>query len=100
MPGIMKQAKMKAIMDIISQMEDMELERLMPKSEEMPEIEEVKPEKKGITIVKLQSSKNPEMEMEEEEEDESEDDSEEESSIDPYSALGRLKAKMKMKKGM
>ena len=43
MPGIMKQAKMKAIMDIISQMEDLELERLMPKSEEMPEIEEMKP---------------------------------------------------------
>ena len=88
---------MKAIMDIMSQMEDMELERLMPKSEEMPDIEEMKPEKKGITIVKLQSSKKPEMEMEEDEEDESEDDSEEESSIDPYSALGRIKARMKMK---
>ena len=99
MPGIMKQAKMKAIMDIISQMEDMELERLMPKSEEMPEMEEVKPEKKGITIVKLQSSKTPEIEMEDDSEEEK-DDSEEESSIDPYSALGRLKAKMKMKKGM
>ena len=96
MPGIMKQAKMKAIMDIISQMEDMELERLMPKSEEMPDMEEVKPEKKGITIVKLQSSKNPEMEMEEEDEREEEEDDEE--SIDPYSALGRLKAKIK--KGM
>jgi len=95
MPGIMKESKLKAIMDIISQMEDMELERLMPKSEEMPEMEEVKPEKKGITIVKLQSSKNPEMEMEEEDEGEEEDDEE---SIDPYSALGRLKAKMK--KGM
>lgn len=88
---------MKAIMDIMSQMEDMELERLMPKSEEMSDMEEMKPEKKGITIVKLQSSKKPEMEMEEEEEDESEDDSEE-SSIDPYSALGRIKARMK--KGM
>ena len=95
MPGIMKESKLKAIMDIISQMEDMELERLMPKSEEMPEMEEVKPEKKGITIVKLQSSKNPEMEMEEEDEGEEEDDEE---SIDPYSALGRLKAKIK--KGM
>ena len=93
MPGIMKQAKMKAIMDIISQMEDMELKRLMPK--EMSDMEEVKPEKKGITIVKLQSSKNPEMEMQEEDEGEEEDDEE---SIDPYSALGRLKAKMK--KGM
>jgi len=100
MNDLMKKAKMKAIMDIMSQMEDMELERLMPKPEEMPDMEEMKPEKKGITIVKLQSSKKPEMEMEEDEEDESEDDSEEESSIDPYSALGRLKAKMKMKKGM
>ena len=97
MNDLMKKAKMKAIMDIMSQMEDMELERLMPKSEEMPDIEEMKPEKKGITIVKLQSSKKPEMEMEEDEEDESEDDSEEESSIDPYSALGRIKARMKMK---
>ena len=95
MKELMKKAKMKAIMDIMSQMEDMELERLMPKSEEMPEMEEVKPEKKGITIVKLQSSKNPEMEMKEEDEGEEEDDEE---SIDPYSALGRLKAKMK--KGM
>ena len=97
MNDLMKKAKMKAIMDIMSQMEDMELERLMPKSEEMSDMEEMKPEKKGITIVKLQSSKKPEMEMEEEEEDESEDDSEEESSIDPYSALGRIKARMKMK---
>lgn len=93
----MKKAKMKAIMDIMSQMEDMELERLMPKSEEMPDMEEMEPEKKGITIVKLQSSKKPEMEMEEEEENESED-GEEEDSIDPYSALGRIKARMK--KGM
>ena len=98
MNDLMKKAKMKAIMDIMSEMEDMELERLIPKSEEMPDMEEMKPEKKGITIVKLQSSKKPEMEMEEDEEDESEDDSEEESSIDPYSALGRLKAKLK--KGM
>ena len=93
MPGIMKQAKMKAIMDIISQMEDMELERLMPKSEEMPEMEEIKPQKKGITIVKLESDKKP-TEME----DDEEEDDEEEESIDPYSALGRIKARMK--KGM
>lgn len=97
MNDLMKKAKMKAIMDIMSQMEDMELERLMPKSEEMPDMEEMKPEKKGITIVKLQSSKKPEMEMEEEEEDESENE-EDEDSIDPYSALGRIKARMK--KGM
>jgi hypothetical protein len=94
MPGIMKQAKLKAIMDIISQMEDMELERLMPKSEEMPEMEEVKPEKKGITIVKVQSSKKPEMEMEEENEDEEEGEKEE-NSIDPSSSLARLKQRLK-----
>ena len=92
MPGIMKQAKMKAIMDIISQMEDMELERLMPK--EMSDMEEVKPEKKGITIVKMQASKKPEMEMEEESEDE-EDGEEEENSIDPNSSLARLKQRLK-----
>jgi hypothetical protein len=96
MNDLMKKAKMKAIMDIMSQMEDMELERLMPKSEEMPDMEEMEPEKKGITIVKLQSSKKPEMELKEEEEDESENE-EEEDSIDPYSALGRIKARMKMK---
>ena len=97
MNDLMKKAKMKAIMDIMSQMEDMELERLMPKSEEMSDMEEMKPESKGITIMKIKSSKTPEIEMEDDSEEE-EDDSEEESSIDPYSALGRLKAKMK--KGM
>ena len=97
MNDLMKKAKVKAIMDIMSQMEDMELERLMPKSEEMSDMEEMKPEKKGITIVKLQSSKKPEMEMEEEEEGETEEE-EDEDSIDPYSALGRIKARMK--KGM
>lgn len=99
MNDLIKKAKMKAIMDIMSQMEDMELERLMPKSEEMSDIEEMKPESKGITIMKIKSSKTPEIEMEDDSEEE-EDDSEEENSIDPYSALGRLKAKMKMKKGM
>ena len=92
MNDLIKKAKIKAIMDIMSQMEDMELERLMPKSEEMSDIEEMKPESKGITIMKIKSSKTPEIEMEDESEEE---DSEEESSIDPYSALGRLKAKMK-----
>ena len=92
MPGIMKEAKLKAIMDIISQMEGMELERLMPK--EMSDMEEVKPEKKGITIVKVQASKKPEMEMEEESEDE-EDSEEEENSIDPSSSLARLKQRLK-----
>lgn len=91
----MKSAKLKAIMDIISQMDDMEMNRLMPK-EEM-DMEEIKPEKKGLTIIKLESDKKPIMEMEEDEGEEEEDDEEE---IDPSSVLGRLQAKMKMKKGM
>ncbi len=95
MQGLMKSAKLKAIMDILSQMDDMEMNRLIPK-EEM-DIEEIKPEKKGLTIVKLESDKKPMMEMEEDEGEEEEDDEEE---IDPSSVLGRLQAKMKMKKGM
>lgn len=98
MPGIMKNAKLKAIMDIISQMEDMEMERLMPKEKmDMEYDEEIKPEKKGLTIVKLESDKKPMMEMEEDEGEEEEDDEEE---VDPSSVLGRLQAKMKMKKAM
>jgi hypothetical protein len=97
MPGLMKSAKLKAIMDIISQMDDMEMDRLMPKDKmDMEYNEEIKPEKKGLTIVKLESDKKPMMEMEEEEGEEEDDDEE----IDPYSVLGRLKAKMKMKKSM
>ena len=95
----MKSAKLKAIMDIISQMDDMEMDRLMPKDKmDMEYNEEMKPEKKGLTIVKLESDKKPMMEMEEEEGDEMEEDDDEE--VDPYSVLGRLKAKMKMKKSM
>jgi hypothetical protein len=94
MPGIRKGAKMKAIMDIISQMDDMELSRLMPKDEmgmePMDEEMMMKPEKKGITIMKLESSKKPEIEEDEMEE---EDDSEE--SIDPLSSLARLKERLK-----
>lgn len=98
MPGIMKNAKLKAIMDIISQMEDMEMERLVPKEKmDMEYDEEIKPEKKGLTIVKLESDKKPMMEMEEDESEEEEDDEEE---VDPSSVLGRLQAKMKMKKAM
>ena len=94
----MKSAKLKAIMDIISQMDDMEMDRLMPKDKmDMEYDEEIKPEKKGLTIVKLESDKKPMMEMEEEDDSEEEDDDEE---VDPYSVLGRLKAKMKMKKAM
>jgi hypothetical protein len=97
MPGIMKNAKLKAIMDIISQMEDMEMDRLMPKEKmDMEYDEEIKPEKKGLTIVKLESDKKPMMEMEEEGEEMEEDEEE----VDPSSVLGRLKAKMKMKKAM
>ena len=97
MPGIMKSAKLKAIMDIISQMDDMEMDRLMPKDKmNMEYDEEIKPEKKGLTIVKLESDKKPMMEMEEEDDSEEEDDEE----VDPYSALARLKERIKMKKGM
>lgn len=93
----MKNAKLKAIMDIISQMEDMEMERLMPKEKmDMEYDEEIKPEKKGLTIVKLESDKKPMMEMEEDESEEEEDEEE----VDPSSVLGRLQAKMKMKKAM
>ena len=99
MPGIMKSAKLKAIMDIISQMDDMEMDRLMPKDKmDMEYNEEIKPEKKGLTIVKLESDKKPMMEMEEE--DDSEEMEEDDEEVDPYSVLGRLKAKMKMKKSM
>jgi len=93
----MKNAKLKAIMDIISQMEDMEMDRLMPKEKmDMEYDEEIKPEKKGLTIVKLESDKKPMMEMEEEGEEMEEDEEE----VDPSSVLGRLKAKMKIKKAM
>jgi hypothetical protein len=95
MPGIMKQAKLKAIMDIISQMDDLEMDRMMPKEieeEKMYDMEE-KPVKKGITIMKLQSSKKPEMEMEEDEGEEMEEEDDEE--IDPLSSLARLKERLK-----
>jgi len=94
MPGIMKQAKLKAIMDIISQMDDLEMDRMMPKEigeEKMYDMEE-KPVKKGITIMKLESSKKPKMEMEEEGEEMEEEDDEE---IDPLSSLARLKERLK-----
>ena len=94
MPGIMKQAKLKAIMDIISQMDDLEMDRMIPKEMEekkMYDMEE-KPVKKGITIMKLESSKKPKMEMEEEGEEMEEEDDEE---IDPLSSLARLKERLK-----
>jgi hypothetical protein len=95
MPGIMKQAKLKAIMDIISQMDDLEMDRMMPKEmeqEKMYDMEE-KPVKKGITIMKLESSKKPKMDMEEEEGEDMEEEDEEE--IDPLSSLARLKERLK-----
>ena len=96
MQGIMKQAKLKAIMDIISQMDDLEMDRMMPKEmeeEKMYDMKE-KPVKKGITIMKLESSKKPEMEMEEEEEGE-EMEEEDDEEIDPLSSLARLKERLK-----
>jgi hypothetical protein len=53
---------------------------------------EEKPVKKGITIMKLESSKKPKMEMEEEE---GEDMEEEDEEIDPLSSLARLKERLK-----
>ena len=91
----MKGAKMKAIMDIISQMDDMELSRLMPKDKmdmESMDEEMMKPEKKGITIMKLESSRKPKLEIEEDEDDDMEEDDEE---IDPLSSLARLKERLK-----
>ena len=93
--------------DIISQMDDMELEKLMPKSGE-----DIKPEKKGITIVKVESNKVPmkdhmmEDASEENEppentiKDQAEDVSEgeppkTEEEIDTKSVLGRLRKKLK-----
>jgi len=95
MPGIMKQAKLKAIMDIISQMDDLEMDRMMPKEmeqEKMYDMEE-KPVKKGITIMKLESSKKPKIEIEEEEGEDMEEEDDEE--IDPLSSLARLKERLK-----
>jgi phosphate uptake regulator len=66
----------------------------MPKDEmgmEPMDEEMMKPEKKGITIMKLESSKKPE--MEEEDDDMEEEDDEE--SIDPLSSLARLKERLK-----
>jgi hypothetical protein len=97
MPGIMKQAKLKAIMDIISQMDDLEMDRMMPKEmeqEKMYDMEE-KPVKKGITIMKLESSKKPKMEMEEEGEDMGEEEDDDSEEIDPLSSLARLKERLK-----
>jgi hypothetical protein len=54
---------------------------------------EEKPVKKGITIMKLESSKKPEMEMEEEEGEEMGEEDDEE--IDPLSSLARLKERLK-----
>ena len=104
---IIKNAKLKAIADIISQMDDMELEKLMPKSGE-----DIKPEKKGITIVKVESNKvpmkdhmmedaseeiePPENTIKDQVEDVSEGESPEtEEEIDPNSVLGRLRKKLK-----
>jgi hypothetical protein len=87
---INKKAKLKALMDIMSEMDDMEMERLSPK-EEMFDME---PEKKGLTMIKVEKSK-PEMEIEMEPKDEMEMEDEEE--VDPQSSLGRLKAKLSKK---
>ena len=91
----MKKAKLRAIMDIMSQMDDMEMERL-PKMGDM----EMEPEKKGLTIVKMEKSK-PEIEIEEEpdgmqETEETEKELEpDEEEYDESTSLGRLMKKLK-----
>jgi len=55
---------------------------------------EEKPVKKGITIMKLESSKKPKMEMEEEGDD-MEEEEEDDEEIDPLSSLARLKERLK-----
>jgi len=62
MNSLMKKAKLKAIMDIISDMDEMEMERI---PRDMDDMEEIEPEKKGLTIVKMEKSK-PEIEIEKE----------------------------------
>ena len=113
MQGLMKSAKLKAIMDIISQMDDMEMSRLIPKEEmDMESEDKMKPEKKGITIIKIQSDKSPmkdHMVEDASEEDEPKENTikdqyedvsegeppETEEEIDPNSILGRLRRKLK-----
>ena len=93
---LMKKAKLRAIMDIMSQMDDMEMERLPKGMDDM----EMEPEKKGLTIVKMEKSK-PEIEIEEEpvdgmqETEETEKDLEPEEEYDESTSLGRLMKKLK-----
>jgi hypothetical protein len=96
MNSLMKKAKLKAIMDIISDMDEMEMERI-PKS-----MEEMEPKKKGLTIVKAEKSK-PEIEIEKESkeygmqepEEETAEEIEDPEMYDESTSLGRLMKKLK-----
>jgi hypothetical protein len=79
-------------MDIISDMDEMEMERI-PKS--MDDMEEIEPEKKGLTIVKMEKSK-PEIEIEPDEEtDEETEEIDDPEMYDESTSLGRLMKKLK-----
>ena len=99
MNDLRKKAKMQAIMDIMKQMDDLELDRLSPKESMMDdmEMEEMKPEKK-LTVMKIEKSK-PEMEIEiepemEEDENGMQEAKETDEEIDPSSSLARLRKRL------
>ena len=99
MNSLMKKAKLKAIMDIISDMDEMEMERI---PRDMDDMEEMEPEKKGLTIVKMEKSK-PEIEIEKESKEYGMQEPEEETTeeiddpemYDESTSLGRLMKKLK-----
>ena len=84
---------MKAIMQIIDAMDEMDLGKLGEDTKE--------PEKKGLTMISIEGKPKPEMEEEEKEEGEIEIPEEkksediEEKEEDPNSALARLRKKLK-----
>ena len=91
-----KKAKIQAIMDLISSMDELESEKLNPLKEMGME-----GDKKGLTIMKIEKEKSP-MEMEVEIEPKEDDEmgmedsgmEDEEENIDPNSSLARLKKKL------
>jgi hypothetical protein len=100
MNSLLKKAKLKAIMDIISDMDEMEMERIPRDMDDMEEV--VEPEKKGLTIVKMEKSK-PEIEIETEEKkpygmqetEETEEEIDDPEMYDESTSLGRLMKKLK-----
>lgn len=90
--GLKQKAKIQAIMDLISSMDDLESEKLMPK------MGEDEPPKSGMTVMKIEKESKPvEMELEiepKEEMDDTEEMEDPEEEIDPSSSLARLKKKL------